>query len=127
MISILRLVSRDGSACIYCEAEMWVSEAEKIQSFATRHGITNKAAKSRRATREHLVRQADGGTDAAANLMLACVFCNSWRNERSLVECRAGIKKMIDDGQHPGFAAGVYQPPNQPKKKRSTVLDSLFR
>ena len=57
----------------------------------------------RMATVEHIRRRSDGGTDAPANLAMACAFCNSSRADRTpethaIVAC--ALKRV---GRHPCF------------------------
>lgn len=42
-----------------------------------------------RCTAEHVERQADGGSDAAANIVAACAWCNERRGEMSVDDMRA--------------------------------------
>jgi 5-methylcytosine-specific restriction endonuclease McrA len=41
----------------------------------------NRRRKKTRATREHLVRKADGGTDHDSNIVMACAACNHERGD----------------------------------------------
>jgi hypothetical protein len=41
----------------------------------------NRRRKKTRATREHLIRKADGGTDDDSNIVMACAGCNHERGD----------------------------------------------
>jgi hypothetical protein len=56
---MLRLIERDGGHCVWC--------------------TTPLSHKSPRATIDHVRCRSDGGSDALANLVLACAACNSSR------------------------------------------------
>lgn len=72
--------------CYYCTRESWHHEFETIESFAGRHKIgTADVRKFRLATREHLIKRQDGGTNQAFNVVMACAWCNSNRGDRSVL------------------------------------------
>ena len=64
--------------CFYCEVRTWLWEAEYP------HG--KYFDQKLQATREHLVRQVDGGTNENENIVMACADCNSTRNEHTADE-----------------------------------------
>lgn len=64
---MLQIIHRDGHACVYCGA---TEEAER--------------AAGRSLTSDHVVPHIDGGRDEAANLVAACLSCNSRRRNTPL-------------------------------------------
>lgn len=52
-------------------------------------------------TKEHLVRKADGGTDARNNLEYAHAYCNSMRGETSVENHREAMIAAVSAGKHP--------------------------
>ena len=68
---------RQGGCCYYCDRATWEEVAE---TFAGGQGLTKRQIRLLRSTAEHLIARQDGGTDAAANIVSACWFCNSRRH-----------------------------------------------
>jgi 5-methylcytosine-specific restriction endonuclease McrA len=62
---VLKLIERDGNKCFWCGKE--------CDPYA-------KQSKAHRATVEHLIRLADGGTGRMENLVVACRRCNNTRH-----------------------------------------------
>ena len=58
---------------------MWNSD---VRSFAKKHGITVRQARSLQCTAEHLVALRDQGKDAVDNIVAACLYCNRARHRR---------------------------------------------
>lgn len=76
---------QDG-ACFYCGRECWLWPKAKsfrdpalIEHFEEMRA--NRRRQKTRATREHLIRVADGGTDDDANIVMACAVCNHSRQD----------------------------------------------
>ena len=68
-----------AGACFYCGCAMWLrSSTELTQPY----GITEKQAKLLQCTAEHLIPQSEGGCDLPANIVAACLHCNSTRHRR---------------------------------------------
>lgn len=69
---------RDSMRCVYCEVEV----------IAGAHVSEDNAA-----TLDHVIAQANGGGNEAANLVTACVHCNSSKQDMSKIAwgrvCRA--------------------------------------
>lgn len=66
--------------CFYCGAQTWLTISVTREDRMSRH------RRQQRATREHLVRRADGGSDDDSNIVMACDGCNSSRGETSVEE-----------------------------------------
>ncbi|MDE2250982.1 MAG: HNH endonuclease [Gammaproteobacteria bacterium] len=63
--------------CCYCYKPMCNGDP---QEFALTYSITLRQARQRRCTAEHLIAQQDGGSDSAANIAAACLYCNRTRH-----------------------------------------------
>lgn len=77
--------------CIYCDGKCWLPWVP----------VAERGAPGRMATREHLVRRADGGNNSLENIAMACADCNSLRNEytpREWIAMRGGELPTDDDG-----------------------------
>ena len=85
MISIARLYNKQGGFCYYCHRPAWLFGVEKKIDARRRLGIglyaPSRVLNDRRATREHLRRRADGGTNLQDNLVMACAGCNHSRED----------------------------------------------
>lgn len=55
----------------------------------------------RTVTAEHVVPRCDGGTDASANLVAACRFCNEFRSNHSVEVATQRIGRMLRRETHP--------------------------
>lgn len=74
-----RAFLRQDGRCIYCAKPMWLSDPAH---FAIKQKLTAKQARHRQCTAEHLCARKNGGTNAAANIAAACLFCNQHRHQR---------------------------------------------
>ena len=74
----LAFVNQNG-CCIYCEKPMWLADPV---DFAAKQSITFKQARRFQCTAEHLCARKNGGSDTAANIVAACLFCNRHRHMR---------------------------------------------
>jgi hypothetical protein len=63
--------------CFYCTKPMWERNPDQ---FASTHGITPKQARWLRCTAEHLEPKSEGGSNAAGNIVAACLHCNRTRH-----------------------------------------------
>ena len=73
----LRAFSKQKGRCYYCDVPMWL---ERPEEYSGSYGIRESQAKRFRCTAEHLLARQDGGTNAMANIVAACSFCNSTRH-----------------------------------------------
>lgn len=102
--------------CIYCGLPLRdpaIADAIVLGWFGNRPGGpgSKKLLRYLRTTTEHLLRQADGGTQDASNLAQAHQYCNSSRGERTVSEHRAYTLRSLSDGTHPlsTFQASAFQ------------------
>lgn len=70
---------RQSGRCFYCGHPMCNAD---IRKFAVGHGISARQAKLLRCTAEHLHARRDGGRDCPANIVAACLTCNTRRHAR---------------------------------------------
>lgn len=83
---LVHLFNLQGGLCYYCLREAWLPDTETLDAFAERHGIFwQEASKYRLATREHLIKRQDGGTNQIFNVVMACAWCNNQRGDRSVL------------------------------------------
>lgn len=73
-----RAYERQGGICYYCGLPMW--EKEDAEVLAAYLGIKARHVSWLKCTAEHLNARTDGGTDSAANVVAACLYCNSRRH-----------------------------------------------
>lgn len=75
----LRAVSfnRQRERCIYCEQPMWLTDQS---AFARRYGLSLRRSSRHQATTEHLRSRCEGGGNEAANIAVACRYCNQKRH-----------------------------------------------
>ncbi len=67
--------------CFYCTSEMLL---ESPDDFMHRHGLSRVEAARFQCTAEHLIPRQDGGGNALANIVAACLFCNQKRHARAV-------------------------------------------
>lgn len=109
------LWDRHEGRCYYCACKTFHWERPQDMPDRRRR-IVVRTQPERRATREHLVRRADGGGNGP-NIVLACAFCNHCRDERTVQEHKAYILALIAEGRHPNIKTiGKYK-----------VREKLFR
>lgn len=84
--------SRQNYRCFYCGLPMW---AARPGDFAARYRLTKRQAMSLQCTAEHLLAQCDGGTDAAANIVAACVYCNRKRHARRVAPDPLSYRDLV--------------------------------
>jgi len=78
--------------CYYCDFLMWESDPE---AFANTHGISLVQAQRFKCTAEHLVARSDGGTDARANIVAACLHCNQTRHRMKPAPTPDALRQLI--------------------------------
>ncbi len=74
----MKLIEQGGS-CYYCQFLMW---DEGVPQFSGINFASGPPA-ALRCTAEHLVARCEGGSNAAANIVAACWFCNVRRHRRA--------------------------------------------
>jgi 5-methylcytosine-specific restriction endonuclease McrA len=88
-------ISQNGS-CYYCGVRMWLEDPHEIRE---KFGISRRAIRLIRCTAEHLHARSDGGSDAKANIVAACWFCNQTRHRRKrpldALQFRNLVKKRV--------------------------------
>ena len=68
-----------GGKCYYCGYAMWLlSRVEVTQPY----GITKKQANRLKCTAEYLIPRSEGGNDLPANIVAACLHCNTTRHKQ---------------------------------------------
>ncbi len=103
---LAELYEAASGICCYCDGATWLAFREGRNAARRRLGIVagtpgaGNALTAARATREHLIKRADGGTDAG-NLKLACLACNVRRGDSTPDEHRADMQKLVAAGLHP--------------------------
>ena len=64
--------------CFYCECLMW--QGNDLETFRTKHDLTEDQVLQLRCTAEHVIARCDGGSDDASNIVAACHYCNLKRH-----------------------------------------------
>lgn len=91
---------------MYCGGKTWtphcMTKDSAREMFGLEKGVPHhaKRLKLAMATREHLIRVADGGKNGD-NIDLACLFCNTTRGERTPQHHRELMLKLVAAGCHP--------------------------
>jgi len=80
---IRRVYTKQGFKCCYCEKHM------KLPKYGIKKCDST-------ATKEHLIRQVDGGKNNAQNLAVACGWCNSHRQSRNWLEWKSMCMGELD-------------------------------
>ncbi|GJE77761.1 HNH endonuclease [Methylorubrum suomiense] len=113
MISLEKLFDLTGGTCCYCGCQTYLPRSEPRAVVAARFGLAlgqpgvKKALRRRTATREHIVRKADGGGDNRRNLTIACHLCNITRGAASPDQHRAAIARAVAAGIHPNHTPKI--------------------
>lgn len=99
-----RAARKQGGRCFYCQQPMWDANP---QEFIVHYGLSAGLAKRFQCTAEHVEARRDGGKDMAANIVAACLFCNTTRHK---------AKHPADAATHVAFvrsrlAKGRWHPP----------------
>lgn len=119
---LAKLFDAAGGVCTYCDCDTYMVKREAEPDALRRFGIpdglpgTTRALRYREASREHVVRSADGGRDDIGNLTLACTFCNTARGEATPEHHRAAMLLLIAAELHPNHQA-----------EASAMLERRFR
>ena len=93
--------------CFYCGQPTWrlgeVSRDEARRMFGIEKGsyLSGRMLRYRQWTREHLTRRADGGGNAPNNIVGACLYCNSTREDVPPQEHRKAMRALAATGAHP--------------------------
>jgi hypothetical protein len=74
-----RVFDEQGGICLYCQCPCQIYRSSK---------------NNKRATREHLVRVVDGGSDDDSNIVMACADCNHKRGNKSVAEWKANRRVL---------------------------------
>ncbi|WP_417209317.1 HNH endonuclease [Antarctobacter sp.] len=86
--------------CYYCGQPMWETDAD---AFQREHGVTPGLAKKFQSTAEHLKARSEGGSDAAANIVAACLYCNRTRhsahNPLDPLSYRRRVQTRLENGR----------------------------
>lgn len=96
-----------GGLCCYCGCLTHNPDRERGKEFCERLGVIPHSRGSKKlrcymtATREHLIRKVEGGSDAAGNLALACHYCNSVRQNATVEDHRYEMLALVAAGLHP--------------------------
>ena len=78
--------------CSYCTAPIWERDPDQ---FASTHGITRKQARLLRCTAEHLEPKSEGGSNAAGNIVAACLHCNRTRHRARVPLAPAAFRQRV--------------------------------
>lgn len=90
--------------CYYCGLPMWLHSSDELTKV---YGLTDKQAEGLHCTAEHLVPKCEGGSDLPANIVAACLHCNTGRHKRKTPPSpdshRARVIARVAKGAwHPG-------------------------
>lgn len=69
-VKLIDLHKQFKGRCYYCYCRTWLPNCPEYIRYS-----------DQQATREHLIRVADGGTNHATNIVLACRICNESRKD----------------------------------------------
>lgn len=110
---IALLADRQSWRCIWCEFQM-ARDLDQGFNMATAEfpierralaGIVRSAkqrfARRTKATFEHVVPRAEGGTDALINGLVACLWCNNYRGIEDPEDFKERITALVQRGEHP--------------------------
>jgi hypothetical protein len=78
--------------CFYCTVPMWEGEPDQ---FAAKYGITLRQARLLLCTAEHLEPKSEGGSNAAANIVAACLNCNRTRHRARVPREPAAYRQKV--------------------------------
>lgn len=94
--------------CFYCNQPMWhhaenYTKDELRARFLIVKGsyLAKRKLHWRQATKEHLHRQCEGGTNRKSNIVKACAYCNSTRGHATPDEHKIAMVALVDAGAHP--------------------------
>lgn len=124
-----QLFDEQNGSCCYCDGPTWLYPRETRQAAMKRFGIPagvpgcGKMIIAARATREHVVRIADGGK-GGSNITMACNACNVRRGTTPPDKHRADMLVLVRAGLHPTNRAA---PVDQPQRHLKSGLKALKR
>lgn len=99
---VARLWAAQGGRCFYCAGLTYLVGRETRREACERLKTTKGGLqKIYRATIEHLHRRCEGGTNALANLRMACLYCNTTRGESPVEDHACRIAEAVKSGRHP--------------------------
>jgi 5-methylcytosine-specific restriction endonuclease McrA len=87
-----RRFSEQAGRCHYCRQPMRLGEGA---IFAEQHGLTTSQAAFLQATAEHLTARSEGGSNAPANIVAACAYCNGHRHRACLPLLPAAFQRHV--------------------------------
>lgn len=127
---LVRLFDKQNGACCYCDGQAWLRSRETAAQAALRLGIPwgadgfHKMLTAAEATREHIKRRADGGTNSG-NLKMACQACNTMRHESPSDVHRIDMQVLVAAGLHPTNRPRVLDTPREHIKAGLRALKKL--
>lgn len=88
--------------CFYCGQSAWLPPPRRGSQDSIPEGFfedlrANRRRQQSRATREHLVKVADGGGDDDGNIVMACANCNHHRHDVPVNEYRRRRLRAAED------------------------------
>jgi 5-methylcytosine-specific restriction endonuclease McrA len=94
-MNLAALFDMQAGECFYCGRPTWLAASgEAMMKAKDRLGLkTRTQVRERAATREHLRRRADGGTNAAGNIVMACASCNNRRGAKPVLLHFANMRR----------------------------------
>lgn len=128
--TLRRLFDAQSGLCCYCDGPTWMVGREKRVDMLARLGIpagadgTHKMLAACTATREHLKRRADGGTNAD-NLKMACGYCNTTRHGSDPDVHRIDMQVLVAAGLHPTNRPRIVDSPREHIKRGLKALKKL--
>ena len=127
-----RAYAARGGLCFYCDGVTWLPSAEDKVSARLRLGIMPEAKlsgsllRAALATREHLTRVTEGGTNIASNIVLACNYCNTTRHDADPGHHRSIMRELVAAGLHPTNRANARYHPSAYRNSLK-VIDRIRR
>lgn len=97
------------NTCYYCGLRIIRSEMEfkYVSNLLEDMPLYKKFNQYAQKSREHLIKKCDGGKTVKDNIVIAHVFCNSSRQDKTPEEQKEMMKYMLEKGTHPlGFLKG---------------------
>lgn len=81
-----------ASRCFYCGYPMWLRSSDELTES---YPLTKKQASRLQCTAEHLIPRSEGGNDLPANIVAACLHCNSTRHKRKTPQSPETYRAMV--------------------------------
>lgn len=129
---LAKLFNAQNGLCYYCDGQAWMRQSEDMHAAAIRLCIPNgshaiKMLRDAEATKEHLLRRADGGTSSARNLKMACQCCNSRRGATPAAAHRIDMQVLVAAGLHPVNRPPVIDSIKEHRKRGLRAMQLLRR